>query len=361
MSNQIADFRLELGAKDLTTDLRPRLIDLSLTEARGEEADQLDVTLDDADGRLALPKRGGIITLSLGWRGRPLVLKGRFKIDEVEHKGAPDQVTIRARSADLTASFRDRRDRSWSNATLGDVLGDLAAANGLELRIAPELASREVSHLAQSRESDANLLTRLGRQYDAAATVKAGRLIFSPIGRGSTPTGVTLQTLTLTRADGDSHTFKQVDREAFSGVEAAYHDVSAGRRGTVRVDAAGEDESDDVAGEAEAAGDLPDDGAVDGDDQDAAAPSNRKRLRRVFSSASEARQHAQAEAKRIGRGAAEMSFTLAYGRPELYPEQRVKVLGIKPEIDAAAWLVKSVSHRLDGQSGFITSLELETG
>lgn len=362
MSNQIADFRLELGAKDLTTDLRPRLLDLSLSEARGEEADQLDVTLDDADGRLALPKRGGIITLSLGWRGRPLVPKGRFKIDEVEHKGAPDQVTIRARSADLTASFRDRRDRSWSDATLGDVLGDLADANGLELRVAPELASRPVPHLAQSRESDANLLTRLGRQYDAAATVKAGRLIFSPVGRGSTPTGVALPTLTLTRADGDSHTFKQVDREAFSGVEAAYHDVSAGRRGTVRVDAAGEDESETAAGdegEDDGAADLADDDA--GDDQAAAAPSNRKRLRRVFSNASEARQHAQAEAKRIGRGAAEMSFTLAYGRPELYPEQRVKVLGIKPEIDAAAWLVKSVSHRLDGQSGFITSLELETG
>ncbi len=338
-------FRLELGERDLTEDLRPRLVALTVTEARGEEADQLDLTLSDHDGRLALPVRGGLITLALGWKGRALVNKGRFKIDEVEHTGAPDVVTIRARSADFTDALRVRRERSWSETTLGQVIGDLAAGNGLEARISSDLAGRAVPHLAQSRESDANLLTRLGRQYDAAATVKAGRLIFVPVGAGETARGQALPGLTLTRRDGDRHSYKAVDREAYAGVSASYHDVARGHRGTVQIPASSGSRSDSAA---------------DGDQAEEAG--EMKRLRRTFASEADARTHAEAEVTRLARGAAEMSLSLALGRPELYPEQRVQVLGIKPEIDAARWLIKSAAHTLSGQGeGLTTALELETG
>jgi len=331
IGNPTPAYRLEINGQDLTARLasEARLSSLTITETRGEEADQLDLTLSDHDGRLALPKRGQLISAALGWKGSPLVDKGRFKIDEVEHAGAPDTITIRARSADFTDALRVRREGAWKDQTLGDVLQALASRNGLQASVAPELASVAVGHLAQSRESDANLLTRLGRQYDAAATVKAGRLIFSPIGRGSTASGLVLPTLTLTRGDGDGHRFKEIDREAYGAVSAAWHDTAAGERKTVTV-------GDSGAGEGKT-----------------------KRLRRTFASEADARSHAEAERNRLARAAAELSFTLALGRPELYPEQRVKVLGIKPEIDAAAWLIKSVTHTLTG--GLTTSLELETG
>ncbi len=35
--------------------IRPRLASLSITEKRGDEADQLDMVLDDSDGRFELP------------------------------------------------------------------------------------------------------------------------------------------------------------------------------------------------------------------------------------------------------------------------------------------------------------------
>ncbi|SUI38517.1 late control protein D [Salmonella enterica subsp. enterica serovar Typhi] len=41
-----------------------RLMSLTLTDNRGFEADQLDLELDDADGKIVLPRRG----LSLRWR-----------------------------------------------------------------------------------------------------------------------------------------------------------------------------------------------------------------------------------------------------------------------------------------------------
>ena len=87
-----------------------------------------------------------------------------------------------------------------------------------------------------------------------------------------------------------------------------------------------------------------------------------KRLRRTYANEADARTAAQAEVTRLARGKAEMSFQLAEGRAELYPEQRVQVLGIKPEIEAARWLIKQAVHTLTAQGeGYTTALELETG
>ena len=47
------DFMLSVNSKDVTANIRDRLISLTLTDNRGFEADQLDLELDDADGLLA--------------------------------------------------------------------------------------------------------------------------------------------------------------------------------------------------------------------------------------------------------------------------------------------------------------------
>ncbi|EOM4439129.1 phage late control D family protein, partial [Escherichia coli] len=78
-----------------------RLMSMTLTDNRGFEADQLDIELNDADGQVGLPVRGAVLTVYIGWKGFALVCKGKFTVDEVEHRGAPDVVTIRARSADF--------------------------------------------------------------------------------------------------------------------------------------------------------------------------------------------------------------------------------------------------------------------
>ena len=95
----IPDFRVTLGDTDLTDRMRPRLVSLTLSEKRGDEADQLDIVLDDSDGGLAIPPDGATLRLALGWKqGRDvapgLIDKGTFKVDDVSHSGPPDQVRI---------------------------------------------------------------------------------------------------------------------------------------------------------------------------------------------------------------------------------------------------------------------------
>lgn len=322
------DFRLTLAGQDLSSRVRPRLIGLTLTEKREADSDSLDLTLSDADGLLAIPPAGALLTLALGFAGA-LVDKGSFKVDEVEHSGAPDVLTIRARAVDFTSAARNRALKTYRDTTLGAIVQQLAGRAGLQARIAPALASIAIDVIEQGRLSDTAFLRRLGRRHDAVATVKAGNLLFNPIGAGTTAGGTPLPTATIQRSAGDSHSFKRIERDKYTGVTAYWHDPdSADRQG-------------------ETAGDTGEGGQ------------QARRLKRTYGSQADAKAAATAEHNRLQRGAATMSFTLAIGRPDLYPEQRVSLVGFKPEIDGTNWLITEATHSLSDQ-GLITSMQLET-
>ena len=319
-------YRLRLDGQDITPTINPRLISLSLEEARGDTADQLDLVLSDHDGKLALPRKGVKLDLSIGFAGQDLVDKGQFVVDEVEHSGAPDIVTIRARSADLRDSLRVRRDQSWHATTLGDIVKTIAGRHRIDHRIAPALASVAVAHIDQTNESDLNFVTRLGKRHDAVATVKAGSLLFLPINGSQTASGARLPVIAITRASGDSHSYTQSDRDAYTGVRAYWHDGKKANRTGVVV----------------------------------GTKVHPKTLKDTYATASDAMAAAKSEWQRIQRGLATLKLTLAIGVPSLVPQSPVSVQGFKGAIDGTQWLATRVTHKLD-DSGLTTEVECETG
>ena len=215
-------FSIVIEGKDVTTVLDNRLMGVTLTDNRGFEADQLDLELDDADGQIVLPRRGAVIQFALGWEGQPLFPKGSFTVDEIEHSGAPDRLTIRARSADFRATLNIRREKSWHQTTVGEVVREIAARHNLKMAIGQDLADRPLDHLDQTNESDASFLMKLARQYGAIASVKDGNLLFIRQGQGRTASGKPLPVVTITRKDGDGHRFTLADRGAYTGVIASW-------------------------------------------------------------------------------------------------------------------------------------------
>ncbi|EKS9795648.1 MULTISPECIES: phage late control D family protein [Burkholderia] len=321
-----ADYRITLDGRDLSRLIAPNLISLSLSESRADEADMLDLVLDDARGTFAIPKRGASIKLSIGWVGEPLVDKGAFTVDEVEHGGAPDVITIRARSASMTKGMHERREKSWHRQTIGAIVRTIATRHGLTAAVDATLAATRIDHVDQTQESDMSFLTRLARRYDAVMTVKDKRLLFMPIGSGKTVSGKPLDVLAITRASGDQHRYHIAQRDDYTSVRAHYHSNGSARRLSV------------VVGDAKG--------------------KNVKVLPEDYATEAEARAAAQADYARTQRGQSTLSYTLALGRPELFPEMPVTVTGFKPEIDETPWLVKKATHTI-GDGGFTTALELE--
>lgn len=217
--------RLVVNGTDITNAIEARLISIELTDNRGLEADQLDISLSDHDGLLAIPPRGATLELWLGWSDTGLVEKGTFTVDETEHSGAPDTLSIRARSADMRGGLKVKRERSWDGTPLAFIISAIATAYGL-----------------------------------------------TPL-------------------------------------------VGAG--------------------------------------------DNLKELRHSYTDQASALQAARAEWKRLQRGTATLSYTLAKGRPELIPDQTYSLTGIKAEIAAIVWLGGNIRHSFTPDA-FTTSLELES-
>ncbi|MDP3639269.1 MAG: contractile injection system protein, VgrG/Pvc8 family [Azonexus sp.] len=228
-----AIIQLVVDGISLDSIIRRRLISLTHTDNRGFEADTVELELDDSDGKLALPSRGVLIELAFGWATGGLVAKGSYTVDEVAHNGAPDTLSIRARSADLAAGLTTQRERTWHATTLGAIVRTIADENDLKPAITDNLAGIEVTHLDQTNESAANLLTRLSGMYDAICTVKDGRLLFIPAGEGRTASGQRIPAVIIRRSSGDRHQFAIADRATYQGVRATYNDLDQAVKGEV--------------------------------------------------------------------------------------------------------------------------------
>ncbi|CAN7191050.1 phage late control D family protein [Trinickia sp. LjRoot230] len=319
-------YRVTLNGCDLTEKIEPRLISLSLSESRTDDADCVTLTLDDSDGKLALPKRGEVIRLAIGWEDTGLIEKGSFTINEVEHAGAPDTITVQARSASLTAGMGARIEKSWHGVTIADIVRAIASKHKLNPAVADVLGKIAIAHIDQTHESDMSFLTRLAKRYDAVMNVKDMHLLFMPIGHGTSASGKALPSVELTRKNGDQHHYHVSERENYAAVRAHYHASGKAKRKSVVV--GGENNT------------------------------NTKVLLETYANEADARAAAMAEYNRTQRSQATMSYTLALGRPDIYPEVPVFLTGWKPEIDQQTWLAKKVTHSM-ADGGFTTGLELE--
>lgn len=332
-------YRITLNGRDLTPTLDSRLQSLTLTDNRMGEVDQLDLVLDDTDGGLELPRRGVEIQVFLGWEDEGLVDKGRFIVDEVEHSGPPDLLSIRARSADLRKSLTIRHERSWHRTTVGAIITKLARENELKPLVAASLAKKPVPHMDQTSESDLSFLTRLGRQFDALATVKNGALLFLPLGASLSASGSPLPVAHIERADGDRHRFCVADGWSYKAVVATWQDSKGAKKGEVLVEL-GKNGYRELG-----KGAKPDSQST-------------KVLRHQYATKANAVRAAKSELARIQRSAATFHINLAQGQGELTTEQPATLTGWKPGIDGASWLISKVTHQLD-DNGYTSQLEME--
>lgn len=329
MAANIAGIRLTLDGKDMADKVNPRLVELTLTEKRSGEADELSVTLQNADGKLELPEPGKVIALALGWTSGDdvaagLVDKGRFTVDEVEAGGPPDQIRIRARSADLGGDYRKRCTKTWKDTTLGTVLQDIAGRHGITAQVHPDLAGKEIKALDQHGKSDMALVKDLGSRYDAVATWKDRKLIFMPVGSETTASGKAMPGLTLTRRMGWTWNFTHAQRDENDGVEAEWHDQAAGRR-----------------------------------KKHSTGGKNPKRLKRVYASEADAKQAAEAEKKKRARGGYRFEYDLALADCSIQPNRKVSLSGWNSKIDGIKWLVESVETNM-GSNGLRQRVILES-
>lgn len=322
-------FAISSGGLDLTGNFNDRLISLEVSDAEGFASDSVTITLDDRDGAIAIPPKGKVLNVSLGYRETGLIPMGQFTVDEVEVSGWPQQMTIRARAADLRDTLKQHRTGYWDEKSLSDILSEVAQRNGLSAAVGQELSSFEYKYLPQTEESDLHLITRLAKQHDAIAKVAGGKLLFSKKGTGMSAGGVHLGGATITRTMMLDYTAQLKDRPAHKETRATWWDRKKVERVVEK-------------GNSKTATDQAVD-AIFG-------------YRHSLPTKEEAEARAQSQQDELDRAAATLNVTII-GNPNIGAEMVISVVGVRAGVDGQ-WRVKTATHNLDS-SGYVTSLSCE--
>lgn len=184
-----ARIRLDYQGRDITTALKPFLLEVGHTDHATGLADDLRIRLHDREGLWRgdwLPQEGDRIEASLevrDWlfRGDSRELRlGAFQVDQINLSGAPDTVEIQAASVFVSASLRqETRTRAWEDTTMKTVAGEIAASADLAL-LWQAGSDFSFERLDQRDESDLALLDRLAKERGLAVKVTDEQLVIYP-------------------------------------------------------------------------------------------------------------------------------------------------------------------------------------
>lgn len=307
---------------DVTAAFRDRLISLTINDEAGIKSDTAEVVIDDRDSRVALPATGAALQIALGYRDTGLISMGRYVVDEISGDIGPDTMTIKAKAADMLGSIRAPKTRAWHAVTLGDVVAKIASEHGLKPAVTDDLKGVEYPFIAQTAESDLNLLTRLARDLDAIVKPAGGALVFVGRGAGKAAGGTSLPVYQIDRSQISGADWKMTGRGAYASAVAHWADIASGRTNSV------------TAG--------------------SGAPA--LTLRHTYATAAEARQAAKSALEVTARATGSININCGGFRGDLTAGGLVNLTGLRPEL-RGQWHITKVRHQLTGS--LITRISAE--
>lgn len=213
-------YKLTYRNHNITHDIAPSLLSVTYNDNLMGESDELDVEIEDADGKWMgdwYPAKGSVITLSLGYVGEPLMDCGSFEVDEIEFSDSPSAVRIRGLSAGVTLALRTKQHRSFENTTLLDIVTHIARLHGYTIK-------GKITHIPMDRvsqtETDLSFLKRLANTYGYALKITGKTLAFLSFDELKNAPSQ----LTLTREDISNWRLRDQINSVYQGVQAKHHD-----------------------------------------------------------------------------------------------------------------------------------------
>ena len=316
-------YKMEVGGRSASRAFRDRLISISVNLYDGGQSDQLSLSFDDSSRLgargLVVPKTGKKLKIWLGYELRK-ILMGVFHVDQVSLNGSASGQTLSVTA--VPKLLINEQSQTWADTTLGDIVKKIAGDNNLKARISTKLSMTKVAIENQNRETDMSFLTKLAGKYGAMAKPAGECVLFLTKGQAMTARGIPLLPVILNANDVINWNTQLSDRSAYEGVVATWYDMKNAEQ-----------------------------------IQEVAGSKNTEQvfyIQHMFSNKDEAKIAAKSKLKELNRGTTEISLSIV-GHPEVTAGGAIVLMGLRSEVNGR-WLVKSVTHTLDG-SGYQTSLQ----
>lgn len=319
------DFDILIGGQSIKGNVNDRLLDLTVSDDQGQRSDACNFTVDDRDQALAIPRRGALLSVMLGYRETGLTHMGLFTVDEIGLQGGPRQMRISAKAADMRETLKEQKTRRFETKSLGDIVGEIAGDHQLKPAISKSLASRVLPFLGQTEESDLHLLTRLARDHGALFKVANGSLLFTAKGKGESASGQAMAPVIVSPVNCITWNVTLQDRPQHKEIKSHWHDRAKAERQTEKSGGSG--------GEAAFM------------------------LRHDAPSQEEAQWQAEARSGDLARAEGSLDAELI-GNPAIAAEMPAVMQGLRAGTDGIQWTITRAEHRLS-DSGYTTSISAE--
>ena len=299
--------------------IRDRVIDISTNDAAGFESDSCEITLDDYDGALTMPRTEALMTVSLGYIETGLVNIGTYYVKEILIDGA--QKVIRIKGNATSKAMRSMKTRT-NSGTLSEIFSSMALDAKLTSAFDETYASLVLDDMPQIAESDISYLTRIAKKTGAMTKPAAGHLIFADSMRAKSISGKNLPTKYIDAADVVNYTcaFRETETTTEGGTSgtifANWYDKETGEYHLIS-NGTGEPETEEI-----------------------------------FADEQSARAAITSQAKT--KNNTTLRFSTA-GRPDLFAESPLVLCGFPDKIPTN-WIISNVQHSFNAR-GFITSVE----
>lgn len=235
---------------DITKDIKPYLKSLAYTDNEADEADDLQIVLQDRDGvwleswlnglveaAAAAKLKIGASILRRNWRsdGKDEALPcGSFELDGVDASGSPAAVTVKATALPFGTDIRQtKKSRAWEAYTLSGIAGEIAGKAGMSL-VYETAADPFYRRTEQLRTSDISFLSRLCQ--DAGLSMKAADrqlVIFDQASYEALPPVLTIQKADLEKPAAGVYTKYKLSAGAagtqYASCRVSYVDPATGR------------------------------------------------------------------------------------------------------------------------------------
>lgn len=214
-------FVLSYEQKNITSDITPYVRSVTYTDYLSGQSDELEVELEDADGRWVhhwYPGKGDTLSLKIGYEGAPLLPCGAFEIDEIEFSQPPAIVAIRALATGIKKSVRTRESRPFENTTLAAIAQRIAKRN--KLTLTGKIRDIRIDRVTQYQERDVEFLTRLAREYGYAFKIIGRKLVFTELADLRDSSTVA----TLKATDLISIRMRDKIKDVYQEAKGKYHD-----------------------------------------------------------------------------------------------------------------------------------------
>lgn len=321
-----AIFEVTIDGKSIGSVLAPILTSIQVEDKAGTHGDTATIVLDDTGGRIAMPKVGAPIRVSLGWFGAGLREVFAGTVDEFRSSGGRGGgliLSISAKGFDATGKVKQGQERHFDDKSVKDIMSEAAKDAGLNIEVDPAIASTVIPYIDMRGESLLHFGQRLARMVGASFRVQGDRAVIARRASDYTPfiraeRGVNLHSWDITPVVG---------RAVYKRAKARYYDKAKGRVETVEAEIDTTSLSDAEFYRRELAADRP-------------------------AAERAAKADAAVAKERTGGGT-----VVIEGAPDAIPDGLCVLVGTRPGIDGT-YRVKGVSHSFTRSGGYITTLDV---